>query len=479
MWKEVKVDRWEGQIDIRVPKSARILRSEAKPESDYDPVSKIRRALNNPLGMDPIAKLVSKNSKVAIAFDNPIKVSPSALTIPIVLEEIRKAGVKEGNIVLVSANGNQRKHTATEFYDYGRRGYGLPPGKGSVTVPRKILEEFWPYRFVRNDAADPSKLVDMGFSKLGDVVEVNTVVADYDLVIYTGGVYPMAWGGYGGTGVAIGLSSARSVASHHTVKVIGHKDACHGDPSSHYYRRHKDAIMERIEEYLGRKIFYIEGALNGARQWSNFVAGHFREIQGPMWEANDADRVYEVDQADVVVLGVPKWALYDTSRNPLMCINSAAAILRNSVGKPLLREGGVMILIAVCDGTVDTDALASYPEVMDLYGKMGNAQRLEEKYLEEFLYHRPEYLRKHMAGNSNHPVHPFWLFAETQFVHDHVAKLIIATAEYPEAVRRFGAAWAADFDQARAMAEQIVGKNPDTVVLPNYMTDAPLKFRVR
>ena len=171
MWQEIKVDRWEGQIDIKIPQSARILRSEARPEEGYDPVSKIKEALSKPLGMDPIGKLVSKASKVAIAFDNPNKVSPSALTIPIILEEVRKAGVKEENIVLVSANGNQRKHTASEFYDYGRRGYGLPEGKGTVTVPRKILEEFWPNRFVRNDAADPTKLVDMGLSRLGDVVE--------------------------------------------------------------------------------------------------------------------------------------------------------------------------------------------------------------------------------------------------------------------------------------------------------------------
>jgi hypothetical protein len=84
-----------------------------------------------------------------------------------------------------------------------------------------------------------------------------------------------------------------------------------------------------------------------------------------------------------------------------------------------------------------------------------------------------------MAGNANHPVHPFWLFAETQFLQDHVGKLIIATAEYPEAARKLGAAWAGDFDQAWKMAEQIVGKNPDTVVLPNFFTNAPLKFGVK
>jgi nickel-dependent lactate racemase len=479
MWKDVKVDRWEGQIEIQVPKSALILESVGKEEQGYDPVAKIKDALKNPLGMEAIKGLVNRESRVAITFDNPIKPCPSFFTIPVILNELREVGVRDENIVLVSANGCQRKHRPSEFIDYRNRGYGLPPGRGSIAVPKEIFHEFWPHRFIRHDSANPEGLVNMGYSKLGDVVEVNKVLQDYDLVVYTGAVYPMAWGGYGGIGVVIGLSSAKSIASHHNVGVIGHKDSCHADQERNFYRKHKDAIMERIEEYTGRKVFYIDGVLNGARQWTHFSAGHFREIQEPIWKAADQDRIYEVEQADVVVVGLPKWALYDTTRNPMICLNAAANILRNSLGKPILREGGVIILIAVCDGFIDTDALPSYPEVLDLYGKMGNAQRLEEKYLEEFLFFREDYLKKHMAGIANHPVHPFWLFAETQFVHDHVGKLIMATAENPEAVRKVGGTWAEDFNQAWQMAEKIVGKNPKTIVLPTFFTRVPVKFAVR
>jgi len=33
-WKDVKVDRWEGQIDIQVPKSAVVLESDARGEEN-------------------------------------------------------------------------------------------------------------------------------------------------------------------------------------------------------------------------------------------------------------------------------------------------------------------------------------------------------------------------------------------------------------------------------------------------------------
>ncbi len=58
MWKDVKVDRWEGQIEIQVPKSALVLESVAKEEQGYDPVAKIKKALKNPLGMEAIRGLI-------------------------------------------------------------------------------------------------------------------------------------------------------------------------------------------------------------------------------------------------------------------------------------------------------------------------------------------------------------------------------------------------------------------------------------
>jgi len=480
MWKDVKVDRWESQVEIQVPESAMIIEPEAKGGQSSDPIEKIKRALKNPLGMERIRAIVNRGSRVAIAFDDPTKLSPNYLAIPVILDELHEAGVKKDNIVLVSANGTHRKYTPSEYIEYRNVGYGLPPGKGIPKIPKEILYDFWPHRFIQHNGANTKNFVNMGYSRLGDLVECNRILVDHDLVIYVGGAQPMKWGGYGGTGVVIGLSSAESIASHHTVRVIGHKESCHADPRTHLYRAHKDAVMEKIEESIGKKVFYVEGVVNGAREWTDFFAGHFKEIQEPAWKAGDQDRLYPAEQADVIIAGLPRWcAPYDTSRNPLVCVSAASSILRMWVGKPILREGGILILIAVCDGFIDTTALPSYPEVIDLFGKMGNAQRLEEKYLEEFLFFREDYLKKHMAGAANHPVHPFWLCAETQYVHDHVGKLIIATAENPEAVRKVGGTWAEDFGQAWKMAEKLVGKNPRCLVLPTFFSRFPFKFAVK
>lgn len=477
--KTVKVDRWEGQIEIQVPDSAKVMQGQVRGQGFSDPVEAIKKALSNPLGMKPIKELVNSKSRVAIAFDDAMKRSHPYLSVPLILEELKGAGVKDDNIVLVSASGMHPRRFRSDYIEFRNFGYGLPAGMGYRVLPEKLVDEFWPRRWIRHDAAGPESLVDMGYSKLGGIVEQNRVLNDYDLVIYCGSIATIELGGYTGTGAVIGLGSARGLIFHHGQAVAGQEDSMNSDPNRQLFRRHKDAIMERIEEYTGKQVFYLEGVSNSGRQYVHFSAGHWKAIREPIIKAADEISIYPVEQqADVVVAGLPKWMSYDTTNNPIICLFCGARLLRVCVDKPILREGGVMILIAQCDGTIDPVACPSHAEVLDLYGKMGDARRLEEKYVDEFLS-REDYIKKYKYGQALHPVHPFTLLGVSQRFHDYAGEMIIATADNPQAVQKVGATWAADFNEAWRMAERIVGKNPRTIVLPNFYTGLPLKFAVK
>ena len=475
--KTVKVDRWENQIEIQVPKSAEVLEAKAKIEKISDPVDAIRSALNNPLGMKPIKEIVNRRSKVAVAFDDVMKPCPSYIAVPLILDELRQAGVEHDNIVLVSASGAHARWMPSDFIENRRFGYGLPPGMGYRTLPENVVNEFWPNRFIRHDSSDPEVLVKMGYSRLGGLVEHSKVLEDYDLVIYIGSVRSFEMGGYSGTGVVVGLGSARSISFHHSASIQG-KETTHSDPRTQLYRKHKDAIMEKIEEYIGRQVFYLEGVPNAAREWTHFSAGHFKEIHEPILKAADEENLYPVEQADVVIVGLPKWMGYDTSRNPFVFALTAGRILRLCLGKPVLREGGVIVQIGVCDGVIDTARCPSYPEVLDLYGRLGDPFRLEEQYMEDFLS-RDGYLKKYSYGYAHHPIHPILLMNSTPYLDNYVGRWIIATAESPETVRKLGATWAKDFNQAWQITEKIVGKNPRTLVLPTYFSKPIFKFAVK
>lgn len=469
--KKVNVDRWDGQIEISVPESAVVLQAALRPEDPAleDPIEEIRKAIASPQGMSPLRELVEKGSKVAIAFDDPMKYSPKFLAVPTLIEELQRAGVERTNITLVSANGTHDKPPKDDFKGLYR---GIFP-----VLPDDIVDEFWPDRFINHDAHDPGLLVDMGMSSLGDLVEHNRVLVEADLVIYNGSVLPVIWGGYSGEGVVVGLGSARSIYSHHRYSVIGAPESLHGDPRTHAYRSHKDAVIDRIEEFTGKKIFFLNGVPDAIGNWVGFFAGHYREIQEAQWECADRQHVHEALQADIIVAGLPRYLLYGDTRNPIMNIVGATTIMRSWLNKPILKEGGVVILVSRCDGHIDTAKHPSYGLALERFGSLGSAAAVEEKHFES-LHSDEELLREYRHSNAYHPVHPIWLFNENQYALDHAGKIIIATAENPDAPVRVGAEYAETFEDAMVEALALMGAEPRILVLPTYFSLMPMKFRV-
>ena len=72
-----------------------------------------------------------------------------------------------------------------------------------------------------------------------------------DLMIYVGQVVAHSWGGYTGTGAAIGLASTRSIASHHAHRVVNHPETTTGDQRRMYFRKLK-ADLAKVTRALAR-----------------------------------------------------------------------------------------------------------------------------------------------------------------------------------------------------------------------------------
>lgn len=470
--KKILIDRWDEPIEVSVPQSSIVIQAEPKP--DYpavdDPGDAVRRALARPLGMPPLRELVRKESSVAIAFDDPVKFGPKYLTVPVLIEELERAGVQRRNIKLVSANGTHDMPPKEDFK-------GLYRGRYPV-LPDDLVDEFWPGRFVNHDAHDPEQLVDMGTSRLGDVVEHDRVLVESDLTVYTGSVFPLIWGGYSGEGVVVGLASARSIYSHHRYSVIGSPDSLHSDPRTQAYRHHKDAVMDQIEEFLGKKIFYLNGVPDPTGgNWAGFFAGHYREIQEPQWECADRQHLHGVPQVDIIVAGLPRYVWYGDTRNPIITMVAATTIMRLWRNKPLLRPGGILILVSKCDGHIDLAKRPSDARALDMFRKVGSAGDLEEEYFETLISDE-DLLREYHERSAYHPVHPIWLFNENQYVLDHAGSVIIATADNSEAPALVGAEYAATVEDAMKRALELTGADPRILVLPNYFSFVPMTFLV-
>lgn len=141
-----------------------------------DPGAAVRAALEEPLGSPPLRKLVKRGDRVTIAFDDPTMPTPDMarpdareLIIPLVIEELERAGVERQDLTLVCAVGIHRKWTRSEL---------------ATILGRRLVEEFWPAQLINHDAEDRENLVYLGRTELGQEVEINRLVVDSDITIY-------------------------------------------------------------------------------------------------------------------------------------------------------------------------------------------------------------------------------------------------------------------------------------------------------
>jgi nickel-dependent lactate racemase len=481
--KEILVDYWDKKVTVSVPEET-VVPVLPDPPLLKSPEDSVRKVLENPIGAPPLFELAkkAKGGKVVIAHDDLVRPAlPRRLIIPIIMDIMNKAGIKDEDVFLLSGNGNHCKWPDTSFRSYfGDEIYHRFHPLGSAS------------RILNHDCHDPKGLKYMGVSELGDYVEYNSLLDEAALFIYCGTVMPTQWGGMSGTGVIVGLGSSRSILSTHGFPVIGHKDSCHGDQRTQLYRKHKEAIMKQIEKATGKRVFYVDALLGVGAQLAGVFAGYSPEINEPTWALAEKLYTVEVPQADVFIVGLPRVLFYAESSNPLVSLVGACTPPRIWINKPVLREGGVVIALTRCTGYIDDNAHASNREVLKLYRKCHSSYELQ-KYEEEFL-HREDLIFKYRYCNSYAPIHPFWVFYESQHILDWASKVIFAgvpTTEVfpapscvegeggPGSVRDVGAVPAKSFDEAWKMTEKIVGRNPSVVACPQYHTTVRPRFYVR
>ncbi len=453
-----------------------------------DPVSALRDALAEPMGIDPLEKLIDRNTKVSITVNDWMGGSFYAL--PVVLDLLHKKGLKDRDIRIMIAGGTHAKVTRRQLYasNMGRWKTGNKPpfAEAFRILPPEIIET-WSHpgndRIERHDAADLDSMVNLGATKHGGLVEVNTILNESDVVIHLGwGPLPLSpWGGFLGGGI-LGLTSARSILGHHCPDVMNHPNSTHGDANKQVYGDHKSALMEKVQQNVRAKFFLIDPYFNGRGQFAGrWWAGTWKPLrQSQVAYAREEFTVRLPHSADVVVMDCPPWMFHGATSNPLLAMSHVTSVLRGFVPpNPLLRRGGVVICVTPCDGTIDDWYRPSDREAMALYAQVGqDVDDLFDRYSEDFL-NRPEYIYKYQHCYGHHGLHAFWLLAAEQYAFDQSSKIIFAGAADSEPLRQMGVQATADLKSAWDVATGLLGKNhPDVTVLSNCSKRFGLTFDV-
>ena len=165
-----------------------------------DPRAEIERALNEPIGTKKLREIAKAGDKAAIVVDDATRATPSYLMVPLVLDELNRAGVKDEDITVIFGCGSHR---------------AVKPEEMEKLVGEEVLKRV---KTISHDY----KLADqvfLGKTSLGTKVYVNKVFAEANVKVLTGDVELHYYAGYGGgrKSVLPAVSSAETIQRNHAM----------------------------------------------------------------------------------------------------------------------------------------------------------------------------------------------------------------------------------------------------------------------
>jgi hypothetical protein len=181
-------------------------------------------------------------------------------------------------------------------------------------------------------------------------------------------------------------------------------------------------------------------------------------------------------QTDIVTIGIPYLGPYNVNAimNPVLVVCMGLGYLFNLYrGRPVVREGGVVILAHPCRNEFDS---VQHPSYIDFYDEVLSDTRvpaeIEERY-ERCFAEDPWYRQLYRRSHAYHGVHPFYAWYWAAHAMQHVGDVIVVGGER-EAVHHLGFKCASTLEDALEMAEQTVGRYPSVTHLrlpPLFVAD--------
>jgi hypothetical protein len=486
-------------VKVRLPDDAEVLYAPPAPPGipKRDVPAAIEKSFREPLGMEPLDKLVNSSSRVLIAFDDncqPFPATPQPdirqQALETVLPLLYACGVKKEKIQLVCAVALHRKMKKYEM---------------AAMVGSKIMAEFWPDQLVNFDAEDPDKIVDLGETEEGEPVEVWKDAVESDLIIYLDSIQVPLNGGH--KSVAVGLGTYRSIAPHHSPKMtaeVPHVMQPHGS--------NMHACIERISHVIQKKcrIMVMEAAMNNntypwhtrhlglspercnifqrvARATTPFSmsllpefarrkimrsiksdllpttinTGTIDDVHKHTIDAMKTAMNLEVpEQADILVFGLPDLSPYAVGArlNPVLVLSDVLGYIFNFFyNKPLVKKGGVVIILNPIYEVFHPEYHVSYERFYkEALAETSDPFELQERFQEKFAL--DEGLRDCYRNKfAHHGFHPFTVWYWATYALSYLGRTIAVGPKDDTGAKRLGIDWAPNFDTAIGQAKEIAG----------------------
>lgn len=503
----------EGFRMERLPVGSRVIYPAEPLTPLSDPDAAIREALENPYDSEPLSALLRPGMRLTIAFDDVSLPLPPMRrpdnrqrVIEAVLDLAAEAGVDD--VELIAATALHRRMTDDEL----RHALG-----------NRVFDAFSPSgRLYNHDAEDPDGMEHMGMTDKGEDVEINKRAATSDLIVYVN-INIVAMDG-GHKSVATGLASYRSLRHHHNVRTMHHSKSFMDQDNSELHT--SNWRMGRLIRDAGVKVFQIETTLNTdtfpspfdflqKREWEwtardrasylvtaksldktprRLARGIFQRILSPhamtSVQAGEVEAVHRVTtanvyaqqlvavegQSDILTMGLPYICPYNVNSimNPILVMCLGLGYFFNMYrGRPLVREGGVLIMSHPTPWEFHPVHHPSYIDFFEhVLSQTTDPIEIEKKFEQDFATD-PWYIHLYRTSYAYHGVHPFYMWYWGAHALKHLGSVIVVGGD-PRAVRRMGFKPASTLRDALEMASDVVGRDPSITHMhspPLFMAD--------
>ncbi len=472
------------------------------------PDEAIQQALENPINSEPLAALLRPDMKLTIAFDDlslplPPMRRPDIRqrVIEAVLDLAAQAGVED--VHLIAALALHRRMTEAELRH---------------VVGDRVYDAFAPSGCLYNhDAEDPDGMVVIGTTSHGEEVQISKRAAESDLIVYVNINLVAMDGGWKST--ATGLSGYTGLRHHHNVATMlksrsfmdrHHSELHHSNWRQGEVLKQSDISIFQIETTVNNNTFGQDGplAVLQKREWewspkdraafiamqaglktlsyrgrrrvfqswlapyemTSIQAGEVEAVHDSTLEHVLAQHLVPVEgQSDILTMGLPYICPYNVNSvmNPILVMCLGLGYFFNLYrGKPLVRQGGVVIMSHPTKWEFHPVHHPSYidffeqvlPETTD---PLEIESRFEKQFAEDEWY-------RHLYRNSHayHGVHPFYMWYWGAHALEHLGRVIVVGGD-TAAVRRMGFQPASSLSDALEMASDVVGRQPTITHLHN------------
>jgi hypothetical protein len=218
--------------------------------------------------------------------------------------------------------------------------------------------------------------------------------------------------------------------------------------------------LGRTPSRAARQIFQ---SIKAPHQLTSVQAGEVEAVHRQTTENVYRQQLVPVEgQTDVLTMGLPFICPYNVNSvmNPILVMCLGLGYFFNLYrGRPLVREGGVLIMSHPTPWEFHP---VHHPSYIDFFEQVladtTDPVEIEKKYEQQFATD-PWYIHLYRTTNAYHGVHPFYMWYWGTHALAHLGGVIVVGGD-PKAVRRLGLKPASTLRDALEMAEDVVGRDP-------------------